>query len=259
MRITVLTNDLASGIYLAEHGFSLFIEIDEVNILFDTGHSDTFLQNARLLNIDLNKIDYIVLSHGHWDHGNGLKFLSEKKIICHPKTFISRYSKISGNNIGLDIPKEEILKKFDLIEANKPYKITDNILFLGEISRKNDFESKNTDYIDEKGIDDYITDDSALILVINGELVVITGCSHSGICNIIEYSKEVTGINKINSVIGGLHLLRSDDVLTKTIKYLKSQKIKQLLPAHCTGLPALSLLYNEFNISEVKSGMSWNF
>ena len=259
MKLTVLTENVANGIFAAEHGLSYYIEYDNINILFDTGYSDIFLKNADKLNIDIDKTNIIVLSHGHWDHGNVLQYLKNKKLICHPDCFMKRYRKSGNSNIGLYLSYKELKEKFEILETRKPYKITENIIFLGEIPRITSFEAKTTTFIDENGNDDFIPDDSAIAIIKNEELIIIAGCSHSGICNIIEYAKTITGLSKVNAVIGGFHLKENDYQTKKTIKYLKTQKIKQLFPSHCTDFPALVAFYNEFEIKQVKTGMIFNF
>ena len=97
-------------------------------------------------------------------------------------------------------------------------------------------------------------DDSALAVKSKKGLIVITGCSHSGICNIVEYAKKVAGIKKIYSVIGGFHLKKDDIVLKKTTEYLKKENIERLYPCHCTGLPALVKFYAAFKIDRIRSG-----
>ena len=92
MKLTVLNDNLAGRKYYAEQGLSFLIE-DEIKILFDVGHTDIFIRNAKLLDVSLDDIDYVVLSHGHWDHGDGLKYIKDKKLICHPDCFIKRYKK----------------------------------------------------------------------------------------------------------------------------------------------------------------------
>ena len=129
MKLTVLTENSAGGKFLAEHGLSYIIEHDNEKILFDTGHSSVFLKNALKLGIDIQKeINTIVLSHGHWDHGDGLQYLSGKTLITHPASFIKRYRKGGKDNIGLCMSKEELEKKFTIIEYNRPMKISDNII-----------------------------------------------------------------------------------------------------------------------------------
>ena len=258
MKLHILTENAASERFCAEHGLSYYIEHD-VNILFDTGHSDVFLQNAKKLNIDINKVDTVVLSHGHWDHGDGLRYISDKKLICHPGVFQKRYRKNGDENIGLKLDRSELNDKFDIITTRKPYPIPKNIIFLGEIPRLNSFESKETTFALENNIDDFIIDDSGLVIKLNDEIIIISGCAHSGICNIIDYAKKVTGIDKIRAVIGGFHLKYNNQQTKETIKYLKSQDIAEIHPSHCTELAALSAFYEEFNIKQLKSGMTLNF
>jgi len=256
MKLFVLTENTAGDKFLAEHGLSYLIGHGEQTILFDTGHSDVFLKNARTLGIDIHRdIDTVVLSHGHWDHGDGLGYLENKTLITHPGYFIRRFRKNDKSNIGLALSKREIEKRFKLITSSKPYKISPDIIYMGEIPRENDYEAKTTTFIDENGNDDFIPDDSALVIINNNELIIISGCAHSGICNISEYAKKVTGLEKIKTVIGGFHLKYDDLQTRKTIKYFKQQKIKHIYPSHCTELPALAMFYNEFKIQQVKSGM----
>ena len=265
MKLSVLTENTASEKVCSEHGLSYYIEHD-INILFDTGHSDVFLQNAKKLYIDIGKIETVVLSHGHWDHGDGLRFISNKKLICHPGVFQKRYRKggdlpagRQGENIGLELQMNELKDKFDVVSSRKPYPISKNIIFLGEIPRLNSFESKTTSFALENNIDDFILDDSGLVINLENEIIIISGCAHSGICNMIEYAKKVTGINKIRAVIGGFHLKYNNQQTQETIKYLKSQDIKEIYPSHCTELPALAVIHNEFNIKQLKSGMELDF
>ncbi len=258
MKLTVLTENTASGNYTAEHGLSYYIEQD-TNILFDTGHSDVFLKNAERLGIELDDIENIVLSHGHWDHGDGLKYLKNKNLICHPYAFIKRYRKIDHHYIGLKLNYYELNKRFRLINTRRPYYIHENMIFLGEIPRINRFEAQSTPFVDEHLIDDYVPDDSALAVIQDDELIVVSGCAHAGICNIIEHAKKVSGIKKVLAVIGGFHLKEINEQTKKTIAYFKKQKIKHIYPSHCTDLPALSAFYEAFNIKQLKSGMHLNF
>ena len=260
MKITILTENVAGGKFLAEHGLSYLIEIDGEKILFDTGHSDVFLKNAEMMGIDIeNEVKTMVLSHGHWDHGDGLRFLENKKLITHPDSFSKRFGKSDHRPIGLSLSKEEIQKKFELTETINHLQINSNLYFLGEIPRLNDFESQTTSFEFENGEDDFVPGDSALIAVVNNELVVITGCSHSGICNICEQAKRVTGISKIKAVIGGFHLKHQNHQTLETIEYFKINRVEKLYPSHCTQLPALVAFYNSFGIEQVKTGMILEF
>jgi len=257
MKLTVLTENTASRIFYAEHGLSYLIEHDNQVILFDTGHSDVFLRNAGLLEIDLDKVvDFIVLSHGHWDHGNGLRFIENKILIAHPNAFVKRFRRNGAENIGLDLNSEAVEDKFRLISSSGVFQISANILFLGEIPRANNFESQTTDFVDELGVDDFVPDDSALAIIQDKKLIIISGCAHSGICNICEYAKKVTGISTILAVIGGFHLKQADEQTRQTIAYFRNEQISRIIPSHCTELPALLALYSEFKFRQLKTGQT---
>jgi len=103
---------------MAEHGLSYLVEYDEKQILFDTGQSDLFKINAGRMNIKLeNDIDLIVFSHGHFDHGNGLAWLSGQKLLCHPDCFIKRFSKKDNQFMGLNRNKDQLTSSFNLITS----------------------------------------------------------------------------------------------------------------------------------------------
>lgn len=255
MKLTVLSENHALEGFQAEHGLSFLIEHNHMRLLFDTGASDVFLRNADSSDVDLDSVGIVVLSHGHYDHGDGLDHLEAKTLICHPGCFMKRYGKDDGPYIGLALTETEIRKKFRLITSRNPYQISEDILFLGEIPRLNDFEAKTTGFIDEKGADDFVQDDSALAIKTDEGLAVITGCSHSGICNIIAYAKQVTSIDEVYAVIGGFHLKKLNRQTWQTIEYLKKEKIQKVFPSHCTYEPVLSAMIKEFNSHTIRAGM----
>lgn len=258
--MTILTENCAGGHFLAEHGLSYLVEMDDQKILFDTGHSDVFLKNARQMGIDIeNEVKTVVLSHGHWDHGNGLRWLKNKKLFVHPGAFIRRFHKKDFSPVGLSFTKSEIISRFKLNESKAPVQLSEHLFFLGEIPRQNDFESQSTPFMDDLGNDDFIPDDSALAAVVNKRLVVITGCSHSGICNIVEQAKKVTGISEVLAVLGGFHLKEQNKQTRQTIAFLKANRIEQVYPSHCTELPALAAFYEAFKIRQLKTGMALEF
>ncbi|MGC9343862.1 MAG: MBL fold metallo-hydrolase [Bacteroidales bacterium] len=255
MKIIVLTDNHAGGRFGAEHGLSWFIESPDYKFLFDTGHSDLFLRNAEKSGINLpSEIDTVVLSHGHWDHGDGLEFIQGKKLVCHPGVFIKRFRKGGIENIGLKRTKDEYLKMFDVHMTINPIEIFNGVWFLGQIPRKTSFESKSTGFIYENGDPDYVIDDSAIALVKNNELSVISGCAHSGIVNIVQYAMEITGIKKLKLVAGGFHLKQNNQQTQKTISWFKDYKSEILLPSHCTQLPALAAFHKEFGSLQLKTG-----
>ncbi|MBN2144044.1 MAG: MBL fold metallo-hydrolase [Candidatus Aureabacteria bacterium] len=267
MKLTVLAdnNTITDRYYFAEPAVSYWIEADNKNILFDVGYSDLFIKNAELLHIDLKKADHLVLSHGHMDHTGGLqsyidlagKRTKSTTLIAHPLVFNKKIYPGFGS-IGIRKSKKEIQGRFNLHLSKTPLWLTENLCFLGEIPRKNNFEArKPLGFVMKNGkkFPDYSADDSALAYRSSKGIIVITGCSHSGIVNITEYAKKICGNEKILDIIGGLHLLNaSKSLLQKTIRYFKSNKITAFHPCHCTDLKAKIELGKHFPIQETGSG-----
>ncbi len=238
LKIIVLNdNRCDNSNFKCEHGISLYIEYNGSRVLFDAGQTDIFIENAKKLNINLDKLDAIVLSHGDYDHGNGLKYLNTKtKLICHPDFSLTRISKRTGNDNGLNQTKEELKQKYVLIESKEPIYISDNIIFLGQIERNNNFEKgDNLPAYDGNGNTYVHLDDSGLVIQTDKGLIVISGCAHSGICNTVEYAKKITCDNRILAVMGGFHLKNVHEQTLKTIEYMKQNKVQTVYLAHCTS------------------------
>jgi 7,8-dihydropterin-6-yl-methyl-4-(beta-D-ribofuranosyl)aminobenzene 5'-phosphate synthase len=259
LTISVLTENNAGMNTGAEHGLSYFIDYDDRRILFDTGQSALFLNNADLMGIEMTRVSAILLSHGHFDHGNGLQYLIGGDLICHPGCFVKRYRKTDHSYIGLKNSQAELAERFNLITTSEPYSLSDRIIFLGEIPRITGFESKQTSFILDGGDPDFVLDDSAVALLTDKGLFVITGCGHSGIVNTLEHARRVTGEKKIYGIMGGFHLKQVDLQTKETIRYLKNQQVKNVFPSHCTGDPALALFYENFGKRQVKTGDVFTF
>ncbi len=269
LKISVLTdNNTEKDRYLlSEHGLSFYIECDNLKLLFDTGNTDVYLKNATKMKINLQFIDFIALSHNHYDHVGGMKYFPSQnkkiKLIAQKYTFYPRIGRKQKNDLSEHI--EEISEKFDIISVDsEPFKISKNLIFLGAVPRLNDFEKiKNFGKLvlpSGEVIDDFCEDDSALIYNSSEGIIVITGCSHSGICNIIQYAIEVAekkwGKSKIRTIIGGLHLINSeDDLMKKVINFLRNKNISEIYPCHCTDLTAkTALASNGLKVHKVGTG-----
>ena len=233
-----------------ESGLCYYIEDDGHKILFDTGLTDLFLRNAKVQGVDLDQVDTIILSHGHYDHCGGLKYFFDRKrpvrVICHPETFVKRVR--DGLDMGPSLSLEEMQERCELIMTDKPYQVTSHITFLGTIPRKLEWEGKkNVGQLVEgdKLLPDYINDDSAAIYKDEYGVFVISGCAHSGICNIVEYAKVVGESDNICGVIGGFHLLKLDEQAERTIQYFKDEMITNVYPCHCTCLPVKAKFFCE--------------
>ena len=260
MKLTVLcdNNTFIDQYYLGEPALCFYIETENDRILFDTGYSDVFVKNAKKMGIDLDRVNKIVLSHGHNDHTGGLVYyLKEKRnaeVIAHPDVFIRREDETGV--ISSPLTLEEVGEKCDLRLTKEPYEVSRNLIYLGEIPVSCGFEKRIPIGKTDKGEEDYIMDDSALVYQGTEGIFIITGCSHSGICNIIEYARKVTSTDKVTGVIGGFHLLQEGERLNRTVDYLKKQNIKELYPCHCVSLEAKVAMANEMKIQETGTGLS---
>lgn len=264
MKLTVLVdnNTLIDNYYKGEPALSFYIEENNKKYLFDVGYFDLFLKNAKSMNIDLKNIDGLIISHGHDDHTRGLKYylkLIENKNInlySHPLVFNKKIEK--ELEIGSIYSKEYLNDYFKLKLSKKVINITDKLIYLGEIPNLVDFEKREIIgkiKIENKYEDDYLLDDSALVYKSNKGLFIITGCSHSGICNIIEYAKKVCNDGRVYGVIGGFHLFKKNERLKKTIEYFKKNNVKKICPLHCTSLIAKCEFINAFKeVEEVGVG-----
>ena len=271
-------NTLIDRYFLSEPGVSYLIETGGKRIQFDTGYSDAFIKNAEKLHENLLDIDYLVLSHGHIDHTGGLdpliRLFMERKfenfaakksalykkpvLTAHPDTF---HSKTVENDleIGSLLTMDTLSAFFDVSLSAEPVNITNKLIFLGEIERKNGFEAKTPIGKTTKNgtsRDDFLIDDSALVYISEKGLVIITGCSHSGICNIVEYSKKVTGESRIADIIGGFHLLNpTENQIQGTVEYMKNISPDALHACHCTDLNSKIALARAAEIEEVGVGL----
>jgi 7,8-dihydropterin-6-yl-methyl-4-(beta-D-ribofuranosyl)aminobenzene 5'-phosphate synthase len=264
IKISVLCDDQAKMTsteerFLAQHGLSIWIEAG-VKILFDVGATDVFLHNADILGIDIASVDFIILSHGHWDHADGLKYMpgmmGKKPLIVHPGAFVKR-CKGSGGHNGMPFDVTTASTLFHVIPSTEPYQITNDLFFLGEIPRINGFEALQTAffyYDGEEKHPDMIHDDSALAITSETGLIIITGCSHAGICNIVEHAKKITGQCEIRMVIGGFHLRGNEAQLQGTLNYFLKNNVQEFYPMHCNDLAALCAFRSAFGAKRLCAG-----
>ena len=261
MKLTVLTDNTTriDAYFLGEPGVSYYLEEGETRVLFDTGYSDVYLRNAEKLGIDLTKLTAIVFSHGHNDHTRGIIYFPETErpvtICAHPGVLEPK--RCDGLMIGMPLSREELARRFTLQLSRRPVQLSERLTYLGEIPRTVAFEGKEP--IGERfdGVSwqpDDLADDSALVYRGEEGLWIITGCSHAGICNIIDYAKKVCGEDRIGGVIGGFHLLEMTSRVKKTADYLKKENPKHLCPCHCTSFHARAAIHARIPVEEVCVG-----
>jgi 7,8-dihydropterin-6-yl-methyl-4-(beta-D-ribofuranosyl)aminobenzene 5'-phosphate synthase len=251
---------------MAEHSLCLFISIydggKKHNILLDTAENGVSLKNnIDILELDLKSVENLVLSHAHSDHTHGLEWVMTQldrkaSVIAHPDVFLTGRTCIdAGKTIINDCPSKEMITSCgnQIIESREPYFDSENLFTVtGQIPRKTNFEKlKYESYLERAGVKEFdnILDDQAIAINIKDKgLLIISGCAHSGIINTVNYSKEITGVDKVYGVIGGFHLppkIKSN-VTEKTIEAFKKINPEIIVPMHCTGTYAISRFIHEF-------------
>jgi 7,8-dihydropterin-6-yl-methyl-4-(beta-D-ribofuranosyl)aminobenzene 5'-phosphate synthase len=241
---------------VAEHGLSVLIEVENGEeshtILLDAGLSDlAFMHNIDVLQVDLEKIESIVLSHGHMDHIGGLVGLLEKlgrpiDLLSHPGAYCQRRLNLPGKGPQKVLPA---LDKAALQQAGAHIVTTkapallcsDLLLTLGEIKRDTAFEqgfpwaeiSQDAAW----KVDPFVDDQAVVANVKDKGLVIISGCAHSGIINTVRYAQEVTGVKEIFAVMGGFHMTGPlyEPIIDQTVSSMKELAPTYIIPMHCTG------------------------
>jgi 7,8-dihydropterin-6-yl-methyl-4-(beta-D-ribofuranosyl)aminobenzene 5'-phosphate synthase len=246
----------------AEHGLSYFIKakIDdgEVTVMMDTGTTpEALLHNVDAMGVNLEDVDVIALSHGHYDHTGGLlealkRMKKRVPVIAHPTVFEPKLSLMPHLRlIGAPFRVSTVEDIGGVpVFASNPVKIADGIITTGEVPRITSFEKIRGFWTVQNGsfVEDVMLDDQSLIIDIeNKGLVVVAGCAHSGIINIIRHAQEITGKNKVYAVLGGFHLVNADaKKIQATVDELEKVDPEFVGPCHCTGKKATKKISETF-------------
>jgi 7,8-dihydropterin-6-yl-methyl-4-(beta-D-ribofuranosyl)aminobenzene 5'-phosphate synthase len=255
LKITVLSTMLVGDtVGLGEWGFSALVEADGRRILLDTGnHPETVLQNVRDLNIDLSDVKDVILTHDHLDHVGGLMPLRREMMkknkaalsVAHVGRgiFYSRPSPEGEQNAMIAIRKDYESSGGNCIEHAEGFDIFPGAWLTGPVPRKypeHNWSPGGKVQTPSGLVEDNIPEDQSLVLNTSRGLVVLTGCGHAGIINILTYAKQRFPNQPVYGVVGGLHLFAaSDEQLNWTGGKLKDFKVANLLGAHCTGIEAV--------------------
>jgi len=265
VQLTVLiedSNSTAKPQLKAKHGLAVFIKAkiddNEVTIMMDTGPSpDALLHNVDTMGINLQNVDSIALSHGHYDHTGGLiEALKQMKkrvpVIAHPTVFgpklkISPHLKFIGTPFRTS--EVESVSGVPLL-ATDPVKIANGITTTGEVPRTTAFETVRGFWTVHNGkfLEDKMLDDQSLVIDVEDKgLVVVSGCAHSGIINTIKHAQKITENSRVYAVLGGFHLNTADDKrIQATVDELKKLAPKFIGPCHCTGKKAIKKIAETF-------------
>lgn len=282
-RRPVLTKNWYKRPLLAEHGFcaalTLHIEEEKHRLLFDSGlDPSSASHNADVLLFDLTNCESLISSHGHIDHAGGLLNLRKRMntveripLVLHEDAFRNRLVKFQdGRTIDLPAPDRSLLTNagYDIIEKHSPSLwVGDRVLITGEIPRTNSFEKGFPNHYSEveegkMEADPLIKDDQAIILTVKDKgLVIITGCGHAGIINTLNYAKELTGEDRICSVLGGMHLSGGlfEPIIPTTVGELEKLKPKFVVPCHCSGLKAMIEIDRRMPSAFIQNSVGTNY
>lgn len=272
MKITVLVNDLADPGLTASHGLSFWIETTAGSVLFDTGQSPAFDDNVQQIAIPLEAARAIVLSHGHYDHANGLPYALSRNISApiylHPDARRTRYSIRNRipKSIGMSPAARVALNaaKGRRVWTKGPVEVLKGVHATGLIPRQTPFEDTGGPFfLDTDGRKpDPIVDDQALWIETATGMVVVLGCAHSGVVNTLEYICALSGCSNIQAVIGGMHLASASPCrLNETVKAFECRSVQQVIPCHCTGETATRYLrdYLPGRVQECTAGRIFEF
>ena len=255
VRLTVLADNYVTARNLrGEHGLAFHLAADNRQILFDTGQGLVLADNARALGIDLGAVDTVVLSHGHYDHTEGLPHVlgvarAPVTIHLHPQALQPKYRVTRSEARAIGLPQEALdalsRPPARVMTATTPTEVAPGIFCTGEIPRPADGPPP-TDifHLDPAGTQpDPLLDDQALYFSTTKGVVVLLGCAHSGVIPTLDYIRRLTG-QPIRAVLGGLHLGKAPPAEIQRVEdYLRTLELTCLVPMHCTGTRATAALW----------------
>ncbi|RDY27294.1 MBL fold metallo-hydrolase [Romboutsia weinsteinii] len=267
---TLVENTTVSKDYKSKHGLCLHIKTKEHNILFDLGPDDTFIHNANKLNINIEDVDIVVISHGHKDHGGGLrdflKINSKAKVYVHKDGFKDYYISVLGfikYYIGLDCDLENNNR---IVLTDDKFEIDNGISLVSNIRDKEFISSSNKSLLmkDERiYIQDEFNHEQNLIIEDDGKNILIAGCAHNGIINIVNKAEDSIG-SDIDYVISGFHLYNPVSKKGESIDFIDnfaeglSKFDAKFYTCHCTGEKQFNMLYEKLGdkINYLSTGQS---
>jgi 7,8-dihydropterin-6-yl-methyl-4-(beta-D-ribofuranosyl)aminobenzene 5'-phosphate synthase len=271
VRVTILSTMLADTKGIGEWGFAALVEADGRRLLFDTGaRPETVLANARELGVDLANVTDVVLSHHHGDHTGGLLALRRELMKVNPaalsRCFVGRGiflprpgddGREANDTIALKGPYEATGGRFE--EVARPTEVFPGAWLTGPVPRthpERNWSGRGKVRTAEGPVEDTIPEDMALVLDTEKGLVVVTGCGHAGVVNILEHARASVRPAAVHAVVGGLHLFAADEAtLDWSAGRMKAMGVGHLLGAHCTGVEAVYSLRAKLGLDRRTCGV----
>jgi 7,8-dihydropterin-6-yl-methyl-4-(beta-D-ribofuranosyl)aminobenzene 5'-phosphate synthase len=259
LRITILKdNSSARADLYPGHGLAMLVEHGSSRVLLDAGPDDTTVANARTMGLDLRPLDAIVLSHGHYDHTGGLAAVLAEvgpvRVIAHPSVFEATYARDDGNlrYIGAPLSQgeyEALGARFEF--AAEAVTVCAGLTTTGQVASAPTAEGPQTRLVrsGDAGLSaDDFRDDLSLVAQLTGCSVLLTGCAHAGLSNILRHVTAKASGHPVRVVTGGLHLAAADDsVVAQVADEARAMGVETLAPCHCTGGAAVEVLKTRFD------------
>ncbi len=278
IKVTTIVDNHALPDMKAEHGYSLCIEAENSKILFDTGQGHAFRENIAILKIDLEQIDLLIMSHGHYDHTGNLQWFLKNN--SHARVYSlqgfeePRYRKRENGfmkEIGMTAINRQAFLELPAwrkcqpeTEPTQPLYVLPRIGLTGEVPRISPYEPPEKYFFldNEAEKPDPVKDDNSFWIETETGIILFCGCCHAGLINTISVIKNFLGDRfRLRGVIGGMHLADTTRArLDKTVEFLNQLEPEFIIPAHCTGSTLVQSLFKpEIRLFESAAGKIFEF